>query len=509
MKYGKAYLGDVLISDPNPDKPVKFYDYDGTIVKEYTLADAQALTSLPEAPQHEGLAFQGWNWTLEEIKAFGKGVDVGAIYTTGDDIARIYCTFDSEEWLRAYLTLDPATSGQLICIDWGDNSEITEITAAERAVLSHDYAASGSYIIRIYGEGSAARCRFYPDDISGQTAFSATCIKQIHCGDYFLGTSGTWNGFVALECATFANRTVGDNYFGSNFMRGCPRLAYFAFPRGYNSASSFQYCASLKVVSLCADIGEVSYIFQNCGPDRLVIPAKVTSLAISQSYIKAIILGDNTLLQTCTLLNMPQLKEFEVPPTVTAIPSFYNHSTLRKLVVRCDLPTIPYQFVQACYNLTELVLTTPPTTLTQGYNFREARSLGAIVLGEGLTRIPQYAFYGCISLHSLILPNTLTHIGTSAFNGCPRLTRVVIPESVTRIDNQAFALTAYDAAYSVAKRTFIMKGATPPTAGAAIFGTIDAALLEIRVPVESVAAYKSASGWMTYSSSIVPDVDEQ
>ena len=43
-------------------KEVNFYDYDGTLVAAYTVAEAKALTALPDGPVHEGLVFQGWNW---------------------------------------------------------------------------------------------------------------------------------------------------------------------------------------------------------------------------------------------------------------------------------------------------------------------------------------------------------------------------------------------------------------------------------------------------------------
>lgn len=55
---------------PNPDDPVKFWDYDGTLLYSYTDAEALALTSLPPNPSHTGLTAEGWNWTLAEIKSY-------------------------------------------------------------------------------------------------------------------------------------------------------------------------------------------------------------------------------------------------------------------------------------------------------------------------------------------------------------------------------------------------------------------------------------------------------
>ena len=64
---------------------------------------------------------------------------------------------------------------------------------------------------------------------------------------------------------------------------------------------------------------------------------------------------------------------------------------------------------------------------------------GAIVVGEGLTEIGDYAFTGCYNATSLTLPSTLERIGLNAFQDCTSLTSVELPDSVTYIDDNAFA----------------------------------------------------------------------
>ena len=51
---------------------VTFIDYDGSILYSYSLEESQELTELPELPSHDGLVCQGWNWTLEAIKALNR-----------------------------------------------------------------------------------------------------------------------------------------------------------------------------------------------------------------------------------------------------------------------------------------------------------------------------------------------------------------------------------------------------------------------------------------------------
>ncbi|MCD8117446.1 MAG: leucine-rich repeat protein [Oscillospiraceae bacterium] len=63
-----------------------------------------------------------------------------------------------------------------------------------------------------------------------------------------------------------------------------------------------------------------------------------------------------------------------------------------------------------------------------------------VVIEEGVTNIPSYAFYNYVSLTSVTLPETLETIGARAFFGCGSLEAVAIPEGVYEIGQYAFAL---------------------------------------------------------------------
>ena len=60
-----------------------------------------------------------------------------------------------------------------------------------------------------------------------------------------------------------------------------------------------------------------------------------------------------------------------------------------------------------------------------------------------ITKIPEYAFYGCSSLTQIEFSNTseLTEIGTFAFAGCTNLKSITIPSKVTDIGKNAFLNT--------------------------------------------------------------------
>ena len=71
--------------------------------------------------------------------------------------------------------------------------------------------------------------------------------------------------------------------------------------------------------------------------------------------------------------------------------------------------------------------------------FRGCSSLKSIVIPEGVTIIPDYAFQNADYIREVSLPSTLTKIGYSAFSGCEHLRYIDIPESVILVDRNAFS----------------------------------------------------------------------
>ena len=141
--------GDYNIDD------VTFYDYDGTIIFSCSMEDAQNLEELPIPPEHEGLVFQGWNWTLEQIKSSSVGADVGALYDT-EDGALVFNIEVKNEIERKNICLQfreisGSKKNPHISIDWDDG--VIETSAEEVSFsgiyMSHSYEKNGRYAIRV------------------------------------------------------------------------------------------------------------------------------------------------------------------------------------------------------------------------------------------------------------------------------------------------------------------------------------------------------------------------
>jgi hypothetical protein len=61
---------------------------------------------------------------------------------------------------------------------------------------------------------------------------------------------------------------------------------------------------------------------------------------------------------------------------------------------------------------------------------RYVKEITTVVAEEGVTHLPEFAFYGCEKLTSVSLPSTLVNIAGAAFFGCRSLTTITLPKSL-------------------------------------------------------------------------------
>lgn len=166
---------------------VTFYDFDGTIIYSCSMADAQNLTELPTPPDHEGLVFQEWNWTLEEIRSSSVGADVGAMYDTEDGSVMYDIVIESEleRTVKIAVGLGEYQSTFAPEIDWGDGSIDTNTTEKTGYRSEHTYAKNGSYRIKI-SKGAAENRKLkmmpYGDQLFGDDKVCNNILRAVYIG---------------------------------------------------------------------------------------------------------------------------------------------------------------------------------------------------------------------------------------------------------------------------------------------------------------------------------------
>ena len=324
-------------STPVSENDVTFYDYDGTVVASYTLAEAQALTALPDGPTHAGLTFQGWNYTLEKVKSFTRSMNVGAIYTTNDGKTRIYITLGEG---RTSPLLGCCPNGTVI-VDWGDGTTPDTLTGTSTSTIkytpTHNYTSLGNYVISL--------------TVNGTCGFLGSYINNDYC--HLLKYSTTADIRNIYYQNTITKIEFGDNItsIGEYAFCGCNSITSFTIPDSVTSIGecAFAGCNSLTSITIPDSVTSIEIeAFSGCNSlTSITIPGSVTSIggyAFGSCYL---------------------LTSITIPYSVTSIEieAFYSCYSLTSFTIPDSVTSIGNHAFGSCYGMVEYHLksTTPPT----------------------------------------------------------------------------------------------------------------------------------------------------
>ena len=344
-------------------KDVNFYDYDGTLVASYSLTEAQSLTALPDDPTHDGLTFQGWNYTLEKVKAFTRPMNVGAMYITDDGKTRMHIRIAAEGRMNVPLYISQTVANG-VTIDWGDGSTTQTLAGTGNVNTTHTYASIGDYTITLdpvdgcklgLGDGTSSYC------VMGSTDNNS----RVYC-----------NMLQAVQIGT-----------------GVTSIGYY----------TFQYCYSLASITIPESVTSISnYAFYYCySLASVTIPASVTSIGDSAFYY-------------CY-----SLASITIPDGVTSIgtDAFRSCYSLASITIPDGVTSIGIDAFRSCYSLASITIPESVTSISN-YAFYYCYSLASVTIPESVTSIGDYTFSYCYSLASITIPDGVTSIGNSAFWNC-------------------------------------------------------------------------------------------
>ena len=147
------------------------------------------------------------------------------------------------------------------------------------------------------------------------------------------------------------------------------------------------------------------------------------------------------------------LTSISIPRSVTGIGefAFWECSRLARITIPSSINRVGRNAFGRVNNLKEVYFSSLEEWLlvdgkkwesipriNNGALYFDGKLLEHLVIPNGIRRIRDHAFEGCISLTCVSIPNTVTSIGSSAFCECTGLTDISIPESVISIDDWAF-----------------------------------------------------------------------
>ena len=213
------------------------------------------------------------------------------------------------------------------------------------------------------------------------------------------------------------------------------------------------------------------------------------------------------------------LASVTLPESLTTVGNYaFNDCRLLKAIkIPSKVTAIPCYCFNACSSLESVTI--PEGVTTIGSFAFQSCNLNALTLPESLEAIESSAFSGNQSLKSVNIPAKVKTIGAWAFYGCG-LKDLVIQEGVQTIGNYAFFnnslqnLTLPSTITSIGKEAFncysgylqsiTCNAATPPTLGDNAFSS--GIMPSVKVPLQSIAAYRQADGWKNISEYYVYEV---
>ena len=447
-KISNLSIGQVALSTtggsstPGAPGDITFYDYDGTIVTSWTLEELATKTALPDYPSHEGLTCQGWNWTLDAIKALNRPVTVGAMYITNDGATRLHIRIATVGRMTVPLYIGQTVANG-VSIDWGDGSTAETLAGTGNVNTSHIYAEPGDYVISLMPQDGCT--------LSFGNGSSSYCV---------MGATGN-NGRV--YCNMLQEVYIGKNVtsIGTHAFQNCYSLASIIIPDGVTSIGT--------------------YAFQNCySLASITIPDGVTSIG-------------NSVFQSCR-----SLTSITIPTGVTSIgdSAFNSCSSLTSITIPTGVTSIGDSAFGNCSSLVNITIPDGVTSIGT-YAFNSCYSIASITIPTGVTSIGNSAFYSCSSLASITIPTGVTSISNYAFNGCSSLASITIPTGVTSIGNNAF-----NSCYGMRYYDFSACTDIPTLSNSNAFKNIPSDC-QMLIPSALYDEWKAATNWSTYADHIV------
>ena len=233
------------------------------------------------------------------------------------------------------------------------------------------------------------------------------------------------------EYAFTSNETIQSLELGNNIVS----IGAHAFSNCPNLSGSLILPDSLET------IGQFAFMHCQNLNGTLYVPNNVDigNNAFNQCNFSKIEYAEGTTLIDDSIFLSSNLKEFEIPDTVTTIgnDTFNNTGISGALTIPDGIEHIGDNAFAGCEGITSVYL--PESVVSVGTGvFDGCSSLTSMTIQGSFGAISDRMFQDCVSLEEITVPEGITSIGSMAFSGCTAVTSVTIGSSVSSIASDAF-----------------------------------------------------------------------
>ena len=224
----------------------------------------------------------------------------------------------------------------------------------------------------------------------------------------------------------------GVTSIGNHAFSGSTGLTSIEIPNSVTSIGNhaFYYCTGLTSIEISNRVTSIgNYAFCACfGLTSIEIP---NSLATIGNYA----------FNYCT-----HLTSIDIPNSVTSIgeSSFSSCTGLTSVTIGNGVTGIGKSAFSGCKALTSVTIESNAfVSATHSSSTSSSAIFGTqvtnYIIGDQVTAIGDFTFYGCSDMTSVAIPNSVTNIGICAFGYCSNLVSVTLGNNVTSIGISAFS----------------------------------------------------------------------
>ena len=378
-----------------------------------------------------------------------------------------------DDFIRAYqgseLVWEKSIPNNVIYYTSSDGQIVTPDIGAGK----EGYGFGANIVSNTYSEGRGVIVFDGPVTKIGYEAFSRTDITTI---DIPKSTTAIYDSFFLTNLTSiYIPASVTDNCLQGSFARSENLTSIVVDPNNpvYDSRDNCNAVIKTSVntlVSGCnatvipSTIERIDYraFFGFLGITSITLPSSVKSISSQAFYecnnLSSIDLGSVERLNP-NCLGRTALSTLNIPSTVISLGGLVCSDCYNLSSITVNSNNQVYDNRNNC----NAVIETATNTLIMGCN--------STVIPSTVTKLADYCFYGK-GITSVTIPTSVIEIGRHSFESCTYLTEV------------------------------IMESTVPPILGYNVF-TNTSSNLVIKVPAESLQAYKTATGWSDYADDII------